>query len=109
VLAAIAACRKAGTAAASELRARLRGKWDVFRLPAALAVKARYSGGGNVRKASEMLEVFLGPDAAEALRDDAFRGLDWAERPERYADDAKEQLGWIESAPDGSWCSWAHI
>jgi hypothetical protein len=28
-------------------------------------------------KASEMLEVFLGASAAEAVRDDAIRELDW--------------------------------
>jgi hypothetical protein len=28
-------------------------------------------------RTSEILDVFLGPAAAEAVRDDVFRGLDW--------------------------------
>jgi len=65
--------------AASELRARLR--WQIeayFGSPAALAVDRPSRAEEMLGKASEMLEVFLGPEAAEAVRDDVFRGVDWA-------------------------------
>ena len=82
VLAAIAAWQEGRNgAAASELRARLRWQMGTyFGSPAALAVEGPGIPAEEMfGKASEMLEVFLGPEAAEALRDDAFRGLDWAE------------------------------
>jgi hypothetical protein len=66
--------------AASELRARLR--WQIeayFGSPAVLAVeRPGIRAEEMLGKASEMLEVFLGPDAAEAVRDDVFRGVDWS-------------------------------
>lgn len=66
--------------ASSELRARLR--WQIetyFGSQAALAVESPDVRAEEMfGKASEMLEVFLGPDAAEAVRDDVFRGMDLA-------------------------------
>ena len=82
VLSAIAAWREGRNgAAASELKARLRWQMGTyFGSPAALAVEGPGIPAEEMfGKASEMLEVFLGPEAAEALRDDVFRGLDWAE------------------------------
>ncbi|MGA2274483.1 MAG: hypothetical protein ABSH00_13090 [Bryobacteraceae bacterium] len=82
VLSAIAAWREGRNgAAASELKARLRWQMETyFGSPAALAVERP---GMQVEemfgKANEMLEVFLGPGAAEAVRDDVFRGLEWTE------------------------------
>ncbi|MGA2040804.1 MAG: hypothetical protein ABSH42_16105 [Bryobacteraceae bacterium] len=82
VLSAIAAWQEGRNgAAASELKARLRWQMETyFGSPAASALE-----GTGIRaeemfgKASEMLEVFLGPQAAEAVSDDIFRGVDWAE------------------------------
>jgi len=67
-------------AAASELRARLRGQLEMyFGSPAALAAdRPGIQAEEMLGKASAMLEVFLGPEAAEAVRDDVFRGWDWA-------------------------------
>jgi len=66
-------------AAAAELKARLRWQMEMyFGSPAALAVdRPGIPAEEAFGKASEMLEVFLGPDAAEAVRDDVFRGVDW--------------------------------
>ncbi|MGB7760654.1 MAG: hypothetical protein WBL61_12545 [Bryobacteraceae bacterium] len=67
-------------AAASELRARLR--WQIetyFGLQAVSSVeRPGIPPEEMLGKASEMLEVFLGPGAAQAVSDDVFRGLDWA-------------------------------
>ncbi len=66
--------------AASELKARLR--WQIetyFGSPAVLAAESPDIRAEEMfGKASVMLEAFLGPDAAEAVRDDVFRGVDWA-------------------------------
>ncbi len=66
--------------ATSELTRRLR--WQIetyFGSPAVLVVERH---GIRVEellgKTSEMLDVFLGPNAAEAVRDDVFRGLSCA-------------------------------
>jgi len=81
VLAAIAAWQEGRDgAAAAELRARLR--WQIETYFGARAGSAVESPGMAAEemlgKASEMIEVFLGPEAAEAVRDEVFRGLDWA-------------------------------
>jgi hypothetical protein len=81
VMAAITAWQEGRTgAAASELRARLRSQLETyFGTPAALAAqRPELRAEEMFNRASEMLEVFLGPEAAEAVRDDVFRGLDWA-------------------------------
>jgi anti-sigma factor RsiW len=85
VLSAIAAWQEGRNgAAASELRARLR--WQIeayFGSRAGSAVEGPGMAAEEMLgKASEMLEVFLGPEAAEAVRDEVFRGLDWAEPAE---------------------------
>lgn len=65
--------------AASELRARLRWQLEMyFGSPAALAAERPGIQAEELfGKASEMLDVFLGHEAAEAVRDDVFRGVDW--------------------------------
>lgn len=79
VLSAITAWREGRNGAAgSELKARLRWQLETyFGSPATLAVdRPGIPAEEMLGKASEMLEVFLGPDAAEAVRDDIFRGVD---------------------------------
>jgi hypothetical protein len=83
--AAIAAWREGRNgAAAAELRARLRGQLETYFGARAAAV----ADCPDIReeelfgKASEMIEIFLGPGAAEAARDDIFRGVDWAKAAE---------------------------
>ena len=81
VMSAIAAWQEGRNgAAASELRARLRWQLEMyFGFPAASAVdRPAIQAEEMLGKASELLEVFLGPEAAEAVRDDVFRGWDWA-------------------------------
>jgi hypothetical protein len=80
VLLAIAAWRTGKTsAAASELKNRLR--WQIetyFGSPAVPIVESPGIGAEELfGKASEIFDVFLGPVAAEAVRDDILRGLDW--------------------------------
>jgi anti-sigma factor RsiW len=82
VLAAIAAWQEGRDgAAASELRARLRWQMETyFGSRAGSTVESPGMAAEEMLgKASQMLEVFLGPEAAEAVRDEVFRGLDWAE------------------------------
>ena len=66
--------------AASELKGRLRRQIETyFGSPAVLTVeRPGIRAEELLGKASQILEVFLGPNAAEAVRDDVFRGLDWA-------------------------------
>ena len=67
------------TMAASELTNRLR--WQIqtyFGFPAARRMeRPGIRAEELLGKASEMLEVFLGANAAEAVKDDALRELDW--------------------------------
>jgi hypothetical protein len=80
VLSAIAAWREGRYGeAASELKARMRRQMEIyFGSPAAAGVdRPGVPAEDMFGKASEMLEVFLGPEAAEAARDDVFRGMDW--------------------------------
>ena len=67
------------TMAASELTNRLR--WQIqtyFGFPAARGMeRPGIRAEELLGKASEMLEVFLGASAAEAVKDDALRELDW--------------------------------
>ena len=67
------------SAAASELKARLRWQLQTyFGSAAALAVeRPDIRAEEMLGKASEMLEAFLGPDAAQAVSDDVLGGLDW--------------------------------
>jgi anti-sigma factor RsiW len=86
VLSAIAAWQSTETSlAASELKRRLRRQIETyFGTPAALVVKRPGIRAEEVLgKTSKLFEVFVGPDAAEAVRDDVLRGLDWAGRAER--------------------------
>ncbi len=81
VLTAMANWQGRGTsAAASELTRRLR--WQIetyFGSPAVLVVERHgFRAEELLGKTSAMLDVFLGPDAAEAVRDDVFRGLSCA-------------------------------
>ncbi|MCX6632805.1 MAG: hypothetical protein NTW28_34835 [Candidatus Solibacter sp.] len=80
VLSAIAAWQGSQTSvAASELKARLR--WQIetyFGSPAVRVVECPGMRAEELLgKASQILEVFLGPAAAEAVSDDVFRGMDW--------------------------------
>jgi len=85
LLTAIAAWREGrNTAAANELRARLRAQLDMY-----LGARAAAAAGcRDIReeelfgRTCEMMETFLGPGAAEALRDEIFRGVDWAKAAE---------------------------
>ncbi|HEY9141189.1 MAG TPA: hypothetical protein VIN93_09870 [Bryobacteraceae bacterium] len=67
-------------AAASELKGRLRWQIETYFGSPALSVVERPGMRPEelLGKAGEILDVFLGPDAAEAVRDDVFRGLEWA-------------------------------
>ena len=66
---------------ASELKGRLRHQVETyFGSPAILVVdRPGTSAEELLGRAGEMLDVFLGPEAAEAVKDDVFRELDWAE------------------------------
>jgi len=68
-------------AAASELRARLRWQIETYFGSPAVSVVERpgIPAEEMLGRASEILEVFLGPGVAEAVKDDVFRGLDLAE------------------------------
>jgi hypothetical protein len=65
--------------AASELRSRLRWQIQTYLGSPAVFVVERPGIRAEelLGKAGEILEVFLGPDAADAVRDDVLRGLDW--------------------------------
>jgi anti-sigma factor RsiW len=67
------------TMAASELTNRLRWQIQTYvGFPAARGMeRPGIRAEELLAKASEMLEVFLGPSAAEAVKDDALRELDW--------------------------------
>jgi anti-sigma factor RsiW len=78
VLSAIANWRRSpSTAGASELRRRVRRHIETYFGFAALSVAERPGMRAEelLGRASEMLDVFLGPAAAEAVRDDALGGL----------------------------------
>jgi hypothetical protein len=81
VLSAIAAWRenRAGEAA-SELRSRLQWQIETYLGFPAVAVLERPGVRAEelLGRTGEILEVFLGPNAAQAVTDDVFRGLDWA-------------------------------
>jgi anti-sigma factor RsiW len=74
--------RNPGGVGASELRSRLR--WQIeayFGSPAVLAVeRPGIPAEEMLGKTSELLDVFLGPAAAEAVREDVLSGLDSARR-----------------------------
>ncbi len=81
VMSAIAAWQEGrNSLAAPELKSRLR--WQIetyFGSPAVSAVERPDMRAEELfGKASEMVDVFLGPAAAEAVRDEVLRGLDWA-------------------------------
>jgi hypothetical protein len=67
--------------AASELKSRLRSQVATyFGSPAILVVdRPGIPAEELLGRTGEMFDVFLGPEAAEAVTDDVFRGLDWAE------------------------------
>jgi len=79
VLSAIAGWRGL-SGAASELRRRLQRQIETYcGAPALLVVQQPGVRAEELLgKTGEILEVFLGPAAAEALSDDVLRGLDWA-------------------------------
>ena len=70
--------------AAAELKARMQYQIETYfgsRTAAAMAgprVRAEEMAGN----AGEMLDVFLGPDAADAVRDRVFSGIDWTKPAE---------------------------
>lgn len=81
VLSAIAVWQGSQTSgAAAELKSRLRYQIETyFGSPAVLVVeRSGIRAEELLGKASQILEVFLGQKAAEAVRDDVLRGLDWA-------------------------------
>ena len=80
VMSAIAAWREnRNSGVASELKSRLRCQIETYCGTPAVAVVERPGMPAEemLGRASEVLDVFLGPEAAEAVRDDVFRGLDW--------------------------------
>lgn len=82
VLSAMTAWREGrASEVASELKNRLRDRVETyFGSPAILVVeRPGISAEELLGRAGEMFEVFLGPEAAEAVRDDVLRKLDWAE------------------------------
>jgi hypothetical protein len=81
VLSAIAAWQEGRTGVvSSELRSRLRSQIETyFGFPAVSVVeRSAIRPEELLGKASEILDVFLGPNAGEAVRDDVLRGLDCA-------------------------------
>ncbi|MFY9727357.1 MAG: hypothetical protein WB579_04475 [Bryobacteraceae bacterium] len=70
--------------AASALKGRLRSQIETYFGSPAVAVVERPGMRPEelLGKTGEILDVFLGPGAAEAVRDDVFRGLEWAEPSE---------------------------
>ena len=80
VRSAMAAWQDGQSWAASELKNRLRWQLETyFGSPALLAVdRPGIRAEELLGRTSEMLEVFLGPDAAEAVRDDCLSGLSFA-------------------------------
>ncbi len=66
---------------ATELKSRLRSQVETyFGSPAILVVdRPGTTPEELLGRVGEMFDVFLGPEAAEAVRDDVFRELDWAE------------------------------
>jgi len=85
VLAAVAAWREGRhSAAAAELRARLRGQLETYfgARTAAIAERPEIKEEELFGKASAMIETFLGPGATEAVWDDVFHGVGWAKAAE---------------------------
>jgi hypothetical protein len=81
VLSAMAAWRDGrSNGAASELRRRLRGRIELYCGAAAVSLVERPGMRADelLGKTSQVLEVFLGPMAAEAVRDEVLGGLNWA-------------------------------
>ena len=81
VLSAMAAWRRNRSAeAASELRSRLRWQIETYCGAPALRMldQPELRTEELLGKTGEMLDIFLGPRAGEAVRDEVFRGLDWA-------------------------------
>lgn len=81
VLSAIAAWRDDRAAgAASELKSRLRAVIETYFGASAMLVVDRPGLRAEelLGRASGVFEVFLGPEAAEAIREDVLRELDWA-------------------------------
>jgi hypothetical protein len=80
VLSAMAAWQdgRIGVAASSQLRSRLRSQIETyFGFPAVSVLERSAIRPEQLfGKASEILNVFLGPDAGEAVSDDILRGLD---------------------------------
>ena len=97
VLAAVAAWQSdRSSMAASQLRDRLRRKIQTyFGSPTVRAVeRPGIRAEELLGKTNEMLEVFLGANAAEVVIDDVVRELDWRGRAGRDASEAKELPGW---------------
>lgn len=65
--------------AASELKSRLRSQIETYFGSPAVSVVERPGMRAEelLGTTSEILDVFLGPGAAEAVRDDVFRGTNW--------------------------------
>jgi len=81
VLSAMEAWRKGRAGGlASELKRRVRSEIETyFGSPAILVIERPGARAEELLgRASGMFEVFLGPDAADAVREDVLRGLDWA-------------------------------
>ncbi len=78
VLSAIAAWQAGTTSAASEVKNRLHGQMETFfGSPAAQMVeRPDIRAEELLGKVREMLDIFLGPGAAEAAIDDVLRGVD---------------------------------
>lgn len=87
VLSAVAAWQaNPSSPAAAELKRRLRSQIETYLgCPAVLVVDTPGIRTEEMfGKASEMLEVFLGPQAAQAVSDDVLRRLDWPHPPEEF-------------------------
>lgn len=80
VLSAMAAWQGGRSWAASELNSRLRRQIETYFGSPAVRVVERPGIRAEelLGETSEMLDVFLGPDAAEAVRDDCLSGLSFA-------------------------------
>ena len=81
VMSAMAAWREGrAERVATELKSRLRRQVEpYFGSPAILVVdRPGTTPEELLGRTGEMFDVFLGPEAAEAVRDDVFRGWDWA-------------------------------
>jgi len=80
ILSAAAAWREGRSAAATQLRRRLDEEIDTYCGAAAVGVIDEPGTRADqlLVKSCELFEVFLGPAAAEAVRDEVLQDLDWA-------------------------------